>query len=481
MIRRGNNSYDAIVVGAGTNGLAAAVRLAQKGFSTLVVERNSKVGGSARSEYLTLPGFLHDVCSAVHPLAAASPFLDALGLQKYGLEFIQPSLPVAHTITRDLAVAIHRSVAETAAGLGSDANGYRKLFEPLVTKRKSLVSEFLRPLLHLPRDPYAWVRFSLTALWSASYLAKRHFSGEPARALFAGLAAHACLPLEEPGSAAVALVLGMLAHGVGWPIPRGGTQALSNALAAILQSLGGKIETGVEVKRLEDLPRARVVLLDVTPRQFVEIAGGRLPTRYRDRLQRFRYGPGVFKIDYALKDPIPWSNEICRRAGTVHLGGTLQEVATAERAVADGRHPEQPFVLLAQPTILDPSRAPAGCHVAWAYCHVPNGSSFDMTRRIEEQIERFAPGFQDCVSSRHIMQPADLEKHNPNLIGGSISGGATDIAQLVARPILSLNPYRTPLTGVYLCSSSTPPGPGVHGMCGFHAANAALKYKHSLA
>jgi phytoene dehydrogenase-like protein len=475
MIRRDKKSYDAVVVGAGTNGLAAAVRLAQKGFSTLLLERNSEVGGSARSEYLTLPGFFHDVCSAVHPLAIASPFLDSLGLQKYGLEFIQPELPVAHTIARGVTVAMHRSVAETAAGLESDAKSYRRLFGPLVANRKSLTSEFLRPVLHLPRDPYIWMRFSLTALGSASYLAKRHFAGEPARALVAGLAAHGCLPLEAPGSAAFALVLGMLGHGVGWPIPRGGTQAISNALAALLRSLGGKIETGVEVRRLEDLPRARVVLLDVTPRQFLQIAGDRLPTRYHYRLQRFRYGPAVFKVDYAMKDPIPWSSEICRRAGTVHLGGTLQEVAAAERAVADGRHPEQPFVLLAQPTIFDPTRAPAGCHVAWAYCHVPNGSSFDMTGRIEDQIERFAPGFRDCVLSRHIMQPADLEKHNPNLIGGSINGGANDIAQLIARPILSLNPYWTPLAGVYLCSSSTPPGAGVHGMCGFHASTRALQ------
>jgi len=359
--------------------------------------------------------------------------------------------------------------------LESDGNSFRRLFEPLVTKRKSLISEFLHPVLHVPRAPNTWARFSFSALLPASYLAKRRYTGEPARSLFAGLAAHGCLPLEMPGSAAFALVLGMLGHGVGWPIPRGGTQAISTALAALLQSLGGKIETGVEVRRLEELPRARAVLLDVTPRQFIQIAGDRLPIGYRHRLQRFRYGPAVFKIDYALKESIPWSSEICRRAGTVHLGGTLQEVAAAERAVADGRLPERPFVLLVQPTIFDPSRAPSGCHVAWAYCHVPNSSSFDMTSRIEDQIERFAPGFRDCVLGRHTMQPADLEKHNPNLIGGSIDGGANDLAQLIARPVLSLNPYRTALTGVYLCSSSTPPGPGVHGMCGFHAATRVLQ------
>jgi phytoene dehydrogenase-like protein len=474
MGQRENSSYDAVVVGAGTNGLAAAIRLAQTGFSTLVVERNSEVGGSARSGHLTLPGFLHDICSAVHPLAAASPFLDSLRLQSHGLEFIQPNLPLAHPITRDLAVALRRSVAETAANLNTDANSYRKLFEPFVSRRRSLTSEFLRPILHWPRDPYIWARFALTALKPASYVAKRHFSCEPARALFAGLAAHSFLSLGAPGSAAFALVLGMLGHAVGWPIPRGGAQAISNALARHLQALGGKIETGVSVTRLEDLPRARVILLDLTPYQFLQIAGNKLPSRYQHQLRRFRYGPAVFKVDYALRDPIPWKSEICRVAGTVHVGGTFREIALAERAVANGRHPDQPFVLLAQPTLFDPVRAPAGCHIAWAYCHVPNGSTQDMTSRIEAQIERFAPGFRDCVLSRHAMGPTDLEKHNPNLIGGSISGGANDLAQLIARPIFSRNPYRTPLAGVYLCSSSTPPGGGVHGMCGFHAATIAL-------
>jgi phytoene dehydrogenase-like protein len=475
MNQRDSGTYDAVVVGAGTNGLAAAIRLAQAGLSTLVVERNLEVGGSARSGYLTLPGFLHDICSAVHPLAAASPFLDSLRLQRYGLEFIQPGLPMAHPIAKDLTVAMHLSVRETAANLGADANSYRRLFEPLVSRRRSLTSEFLRPILHLPRDPYAWARFAWAALKPASYVAKRHFSGEPARALLAGLAAHSTLPLEATGSAAFALVLGMLAHTVGWPIPRGGAQAISNALADYLQALGGKIETDVLVTRLEDLPRARVILLDLTPHQFLQIAGDKLPSRYRHRLRRFRYGPAVFKVDYALRDPIPWSSEICRRAGTVHLGGTFREIAAAERAVANGRHPEQPFVLLAQPTLFDPTRAPAGCHIAWAYCHLPNSSTCDMTNRIEAQIERFAPGFRDCVLSRHVMQPADLEKGNPNLVGGSINGGANNLAQLIARPILGRNPYRTPLSGVYLCSSSTPPGAGVHGMCGFHAATTALQ------
>jgi len=474
MIRRESYSYDAIVVGAGTNGLAAAVRLAQAGLSTLVVERNPEVGGSARCGHLTLPGFLHDICSAVHPLAVASPFLDSLKLQNYGLEFVQPELPLAHPITGDLTVALHRSVAETAAKLGADANSYRRLFEPLVFRRRTLTSEFLRPIVHWPRDPYAWARFGLAALKPASYVAKRQFSGEPARALLAGLAAHSCLTLGALGSVAFALVLGMLGHSVGWPIPRGGAQAISNALANCLRALGGKIETQVSVSSLEDLPGSRVVLLDLTPRQFLQLARDKLPSRYRRGLERFRYGPAVFKVDYALSGPLPWSSEICRKAGTVHLGGTFREIAAAEREVASGREPEQPFVLLTQPTLFDPTRAPRGCHIAWAYCHVPMGSNYDMASRIEAQIERFAPGFRDCVLSRHAMGPADLESHNPNLVGGSITGGANDLAQLVGRPVLTRSPYRTPLAGVYLCSSSTPPGGGVHGMCGFHAATTAL-------
>jgi phytoene dehydrogenase-like protein len=470
-----SDSYDAVVVGAGTNGLAAGVLLAQKGFSTLVLERNPVVGGCARTDYRTLPGFLHDICSAVHPLAVASPFFESLELQKYGLEFIQPEVPLAQPITAHLTAALYRSVKETAAGFGRDAIRYRGLFEPFVQRWKSLTSEYLRPILHIPRDPYNWARFALTALSPASLLAKMHLSGEPARALVAGLAAHSSLPLEAPGSGGFALVLGILGHAVGWPIPRGGAQAISNALANAFRALGGKIETGAMITRLEDLPQARVALLDVTPRQFLELAGNKLPDRYCRQLRHFRYGPAVFKVDYALKEPIPWSSAICRKAGTIHVGGTYQEIAAAERAVAMGRDPERPFLFLAQPTLFDSSRAPAGRHVAWAYCHIPIGSTLDMTDRIEAQIERFAPGFRDCILRRHAMRPGDLEQHNPNLVDGSINGGSNDLTQLVARPILSSKPYRTPLKGVYLCSSSTPPGGGVHGMCGYHAATAALE------
>jgi phytoene dehydrogenase-like protein len=470
-----SDGYDAVVVGAGANGLAAAVCLAQKGLSTLVLERNPVVGGCARTEYRTLPGFLHDICSAVHPLAAASPFFESLELKQYGLEFIQPEVPLAQPISADRATVLYRSVKQTAAGFGSAAIRYRRLFEPFVQQWKSLTSEYLRPILHFPREPYNWARFALMALSPASLLAKTQLSGEPARALLAGLAGHSTLPLEAPGSGGFALVLGLLGHAVGWPIPRGGSQAVSNALADAFRALGGKIETGVTIARLQDLPRAPVTLLDVTPRQFLEIAGDKLPDWYRRQLRRFRYGPAVFKVDYALKEPIPWLNEICRRAGTIHVGGTYEEIAAAERAVATGKHPDQPFLIVAQPTLFDTSRAPAGGHVAWTYCHVPVGSTLDMADRIEAQIERFAPGFRDCILKRHVMRPDDLQKHNPNLIDGSITGGANGLAQLVARPVLSFNPYRTPLKGVYLCSSSTPPGGGVHGMCGYNAATAALK------
>ena len=472
---RVSDSYDALIVGAGTNGLAAAVCLAQKGLSTLVLERNPVVGGCARTELLTLPGFLHDICSAVHPLALASPFFESLELKQYGLEFIQPEVPLAQPITADRATALYRSVKQTSAAFGSGAIRYRRLFEPFVQQWKSLTSEYLRPILHFPRDPYNWARFALMALSPASLLAKTQLSGEPARALLAGLAAHSALPLEAPGSGGFALVLGLLGHAVGWPIPREGSQAISNALASAFLALGGKIKTGVTIARLEDLPRARVALLDVTPRQLLKIAGDRLPDWYRRQLRRFRYGPAVFKVDYALTEPIPWTSEICRNAGTIHVGGTYEEIAAAERAVAAGGHPEQPFLIVAQPTLFDPGRAPAGGHVAWAYCRVPIGSTLDMTDRIDDQIERFAPGFRDCILKRHVMRPVDLEEHNPNLIDGSITGGANDLAQLVARPVLSSNPYRTPLKGLYLCSSSTPPGGGVHGMCGYHAAMAALK------
>lgn len=468
-------SYDAVVVGAGPNGLAAAIRLAQEGLSVLVLEANKTVGGGARSAELTLPGFVHDICSAIHPLALGSPFFQKLPLAKYGLSWIHPKIPLAHPLDKGEAVVLQKSVVDTARALGKDEHSYLRLMAPFVENWELLASEFLRPLLHLPRHPLLVARFGFPALRSAKGLARSRFKNEPARALFAGLAGHSFLPMEATASASFGLVLGVMGHAVGWPLPRGGAQQIANALAAHLRSLGGEISLDSRVQSLSELPLARVVLLDVTPRQLVAMAGDKLPASYRRRLERYRYGPGIFKIDYALGGPIPWTAKDCSSAGTVHVCGTFDEVSASERTIAHGQPPEKPFVLLAQPSLFDPSRAPAGKHTAWAYCHVPNSSKFDMTERIEAQLERFAPGFRDLVLARHTVACADLERNNANLIGGDINGGAANLWQLIARPTLSFAPYRTPVAGLYLCSASTPPGGGVHGMCGFHAAEAALR------
>jgi phytoene dehydrogenase-like protein len=468
-------SYDAVVVGAGPNGLAAAIRLAQAGWSVLVVEASDTIGGAARSAELTLPGFVHDVCSAVYPLGVGSPFFRQLPLEGHGLKWIEPELLLAHPLGDGGAVALCRSLAQTAQGLGEDGAAYERLLSPLLADWEGLAAELLRPLPRVPRRPLALARFGLLGLRSASGLARSRFAAPPARALFAGLAAHSCLPLEQRGSAAFGLVLALAGHAVGWPLPRGGAQQLAEALAAHLRVLGGEIATRYCVEKIDQLPLARAVLLDVTPRQALRLAGHKLPVSYRARLERFRYGPGVFKVDYAMDWPIPWRAAACGRASTVHLGGTLGEIAATQRDVAEGRLPERPFVILVQPSLFDPTRAPEGCHTVWAYCHVPNGSTYDMTERIENQIERFAPGFRPRVLARHTMNCADLERHNPNLVGGDISGGAAELRQLWARPVLSPAPYRTPVPGLYLCSASTPPGGGVHGMCGFHAAETVLR------
>ncbi len=469
-------AYDAVVVGSGPNGLSAAIRLAQAGLSVLVVEGSSKLGGACRSAEFTLPCVLHDVGSAVHPLAAASPFFRQLPLHQHGLSWVHPDLPLAHPLDDGAAAVLHRSINLTAAALGADARSYEKLMAGFVENWGSLSDEILQPLLHIPRHPLLMARFGLKALMPAQKLAKSAFQTPSAQALFAGVAAHSFLPLAQRGSAAFGLILGMAAHAVGWPIPRGGAQQLSNALLACLQNLGGEILLNCPVRSVDELPLARAVLLDVTPVQLMLLAGHKIPSSYARRLGNYRYGPGVFKLDYALSAPIPWKNPLCAKAGTVHVGGTLEEVARAEAEVSRGKHPEQPFVLLSQPANFDATRAPAGKHVLWAYCHVPNGSDFDMSERIERQIERFAPGFRDTVLARHTMNCAALEALNPNLVGGDINGGAASLWQLVARPVLSRVPYRTPVPGLYLCSSSTSPGGGVHGMCGFHAAEAALKH-----
>jgi phytoene dehydrogenase-like protein len=465
---------DALVVGAGPNGLAAAITLARAGRSVLVLEAAPTVGGGTRSAALTLPGFVHDVCSSIHPLAAASPFLRTLPLGDHGLAWIEPPLALAHPLDDGSAVVLERSLAATAGGLGGDGPAWSSLMRPLADDWQRLAPELLAPL-HLPRHPVALARFGIAALRSARGLAESCFRGERARALFAGIAAHANLPLQAPASAAAGLLLGGAGHVVGWPLARGGSQRIADALASQLRSLGGEIATGTRVASLDALPKARHVLLDVTPSQLLKIAGDRLPADYRRKLGRFRHGPGAFKMDFALAGPIPWRAADCARAATLHLGGTLDAIARGEAEVAAGRHPERPYVILAQTSLFDSSRAPAGRHTAWAYCHVPNGSSVDMSAAIEAQIERAAPGFRDLVLARHVLGPAALEAYDENYVGGDIGGGAMDLGQLFMRPSWSLVPYRTAARGVYLCSSSTPPGGGVHGMCGWHAAQAVLR------
>ena len=465
---------DAVVVGSGPNGLAAAITLAREGRSVLVLEAEATVGGGMRTAELTLPAFRHDVCSAIHPLVAGSPFFRTLPLTEHGLELVQPPAPLAHPLDGGTAAVLERSLDATAESLGRDGRAYSRLMRPLVERADDLLREILGPL-RVPRHPLLLGRFGPPALRSAVGLARAAFEGEPARALFAGMAAHSMVSLDRTATASFSLVLGLLAHAVGWPLTRGGSQQIADALTAHLVSLGGEVQTGRRVESLADVPLARAVLFDVTPRQLVRIAGERLPARYRRGLERYRYGPGSFKLDWALDGPIPWSAEECARAGTVHLGGRLEEIAEAEQTVARGQHPERPYVLLAQQSLFDSSRAPAGRHTAWAYCHVPNGSTVDMTERIEAQIERFAPGFRERVLERSVMTPADLERYNANYVGGDINGGLQDLRQLFARPVARLVPYSTPVPGLYLCSSSTPPGGGVHGMCGYFAARAALR------
>lgn len=464
--------YDAIVVGAGPNGLAAAITLQRAGFAVLLVEGRSTIGGGTRSQELTLPGFLHDVCSAVHPMAVASPFFASLPLREHGLEFIDPPVLAAHPFADGTAAVLRRSLAETAAGLGRDAGAYRAIFARLVELWPRIAPEVLGPLTW-PRHPLDLARFGVSALQPAKSFARR-FREREAQGLWAGIAAHSIQPLGHWATSAIGLVLTVAGHRAGWPIPRGGSRSIANALASYFLSLGGEIRTDCPVKNLDDLPGARAVLLDVTPRQLLRIAGPRLSPFYRGQLRRYRYGLGVFKIDWALDGPVPFTAAACREAGTVHLGDTLAEVARSESETWAGRHPDAPFVLLTQPSVFDPSRAPAGRQAVWAYCHVPHGSRVDMTGAIERQVERFAPGFRDRILARHTMNTAQLEAYDPNYVGGDINGGVIDLGQLFARPALRRSPYRTSAPGLYLCSSSTPPGGGVHGQCGFHAAQQAL-------
>jgi phytoene dehydrogenase-like protein len=466
--------YDAIVVGSGPNGLAAAITLVRQGWRVLLLEAKDTIGGGMRTAELTLPGFHHDICSAIHPLGMGSPFFQSLPLADYGLRWIQPNLPLAHPFDDGTAVALHQSLDETAAQLGTDGANYRRLLAPLVADWDKIAREFLGPL-SLPRHPLAMAKFGMRALWPTTTLARTLFRTEQARALFAGLAAHSIMPLEWPLTAAFGLMLGTLAHRVGWPLPQGGSQAIANALAAFFTDLGGEIVTNHEVKSLAQLPSARAVLLDVTPQQILAIAGEQLPTGYRRQLEKYQYGPGVFKIDWALSEQIPWRAAACRRAGTVHLGSTLEEIALSERLIWRGEVAERPYTLVTQQSLFDETRAPAGQHTGWAYCHVPNGSTVDMTAAIEAQMERFAPGFGDIVLARHTMTTHDFQLYNANYIGGDINGGVQNWRQLFTRPVPRLNPYTTPLKNLFICSSATPPGGGVHGMCGYHAAQTVLR------
>lgn len=465
---------DAAVVGAGPNGLAAAIVLARAGRSVALHEACAEAGGGMRTAELTLTGFHHDVCSTAHPLAVASPFFRTMPLDRHGVEFVHPAAPLAHPFDDGDALLLHRSVDATAAQMGAhDARAYRTLFTPLVRDAEALLHDLVGPI-RIPHHPVAGARFGLSALRSARGLARSTFEEDRTRTFFAGLAAHSIMPLAKPATAAFGLVLGLLGHAVGWPFVRGGSQRLADAMVAELRALGGELHTSHQVTDVDQL-HARAVLLDLTPRQVLGVAGRRLPEGYRRALGRYRYGEGVFKLDWALDGPIPWRDPRCLQAGTVHLAGSFDEIVGGESMVGRGEHPERPFVLLTQPTVCDPTRAPAGKHVAWAYCHVPNGSTVDMTARIEAQVERFAPGFRDRILARSVMAPADLERHDANHVGGDINGGSQDLGQLFTRPVRRIVPYATPDRGIYICSSSTPPGGGVHGLCGMFAAEVALR------
>jgi phytoene dehydrogenase-like protein len=458
-------------VGSGPNGLAAAIAIAQTGRKVTVFEAEPTIGGGVRSAELTLPGFVHDICSAIHPFAAASPFFRTLPLATYGLEWIEPTAMLAHPFDDGTCSLVYRSVETTATELDGDGRAYAKLVGTIVDAWPRIEEAVLGPLTW-PRHPYDVARFGFLALRSSEALARRVFASHRARALFAGIAAHGMLPLDRPPTAAFGLVLSVMAHVAGWVLPRGGAQRVANALAAHLESLGGEIVTGVRVSSVDELPAARAVLCDLSPKPLLRIAGHKFPAWYRRKLERYRYGMGAYKVDWALAAPIPWRAAACARAATVHLGGTIEEIARSERDAWEGRIAERPFVLLAQPTLFDGSRAPSGRHTAWAYCHVPHGSGVDMLPAIEQQIERFAPGFRDCVLARAVRRPADIERQNANLVGGDIGAGVSDLRQLFTRP--TWRSYSTPVRGLYICSASTPPGVGVHGMCGYFAARRAL-------
>ncbi|HOF05873.1 MAG TPA: NAD(P)/FAD-dependent oxidoreductase [Syntrophales bacterium] len=468
------DDYDAVVVGAGPNGLAAAITLSRRFKAILLLESAGTIGGGLRSKALTLPGFIHDVCSTVQPLSLASPFFRQLDLPRYGVEWIQPEIPLAHPFEDGPALYLHRSLEATADAFGPDGQAYKRLLQPFVDHEGLLFNDILKPL-HFPGHPLLIARFAFHALRSLRNLAETEFKSDRTRALFAGLAAHAMIPLEKTATAAFGLILATLAHTVGWPIIKGGSQKLADALADCFRNSGGEIITGRPVASAEDMPKAASYFFDVTPRQLINIKGLGLTDGYRKRLARFRYGPGVYKMDWALKEPIPWKADICRKAGTVHLGESFEEIAASIREVRAGNVSPSPYIILAQQSLFDPSRAPAGRHTAWAYCHVPHGSAADMSTLIENKIERYAPGFREVILARSVLSAPAMEQYNANYVGGDINGGIQDLSQLYTRPIASLNPYRTSAKNIYLCSSSTPPGGGVHGLCGYYAALSACK------
>jgi phytoene dehydrogenase-like protein len=473
-------TYDAVIVGAGPNGLAAAIELSRANLSTLVLEARETPGGGARSHELTLPGFTHDLCSTVHPLGAASPFFRSLGLERHGLSWIDSPLLAAHVLNDGTAVVLERSIEETARRLGTDAAAYRELFAPFVDRADELNAMILGPL-RVPSSPLLLSQFGLKALRSLRGLTRARFNDHQAPALLAGIAAHAMLPLNAAATASFALVLGIAGHAAGWPIARGGSAAITNALLACLTELGGEVVTNYSVQRFDQLPPARAYLFDVSPQQLLQIAGDQLPAGYRSRLRRFRHAPGVFKMDWALSGPIPWIDPSCARAATVHLSGSLDQVSESEAAVHAGRVSDRPFVLVVQASLFDPSRVPAGRQSAWAYCHVPHGSSVDAASLIEAQIERAAPGFRDLVLARSVRNAIDMQHYNANFVGGDISGGLPSLAQLFFRPVARVDPYSTPAPHIFLCSASTPPGGGVHGMCGYWAARSALRRRFGIA